>query len=413
MLRKSRRRLLFGLLAAASMAAAPLIAEPISAAADTGGTLFAISGNQDVLNRVDLTTGALTPIANLAGPNSGQTGTLTVDPIAHLIYAVRTSVIFTPPTSILIVNEVLTINSNSGAFTVSKPVHEPVGQIVFDASNHSLLIVGVNGIFHVDPVTGSVTALTHFDRVLNQGLSFMAIDPATHTLYVNDEVPQPDGNFGSNILTIDSQTGDLRSNVQLEHEIGFLGRDTSNGNLLSTVGCCGPQLVQVDPTSPTLSPLGVISTDPNVQLSVTMAIDASSSTVYVVANTFVCCWNSQSQIVSIGEQPDSTPTVLATFSDSIASLVFEPNVTVTAAGIIADAQNALATGGITKGGTAKTLIAELTDAQSARNRAQCGAAANIYRSFINDVTAQIGKSIAPATASQLVSEAQFLIGNCP
>jgi hypothetical protein len=411
MLIKSRR-LVFGLLAA-SMAVTPLLSAPMTAAASGGGTLFAISGNQDVLNRVDLTTGALTPIANLAGPNSGQTGTLTVDPIAHLIYAVRTTVIFTPPSSISIVNEVLTINSNTGVFTVSKPVHEPVNQIVFDSSNHSLLIDGVNGIFHVDPVTGGVTALTHFDRVLNQGLSFMAIDPMTHTLYVNDEVSQPDGNFGSNILTIDSQTGALRSNLPLGSEIGSLGFDTSNGNLFSTVGCCTPQLVQIDPSQGTLTPLGVISTDPNVQVGATMAIDSSSSTIFMVANTFVCCSTSQSQIASIGEQPDSTPTISATSTDSIASLLFEPNVTVTAAGIIADVQKALASGGITKSGTAKTLSAELTDAQSARNRGQCGAAANIYGSFINDVTAQIGKAIAPATASLLVSEAQFLIANCP
>ncbi|TMC38165.1 MAG: hypothetical protein E6J28_06600, partial [Chloroflexi bacterium] len=97
--------------------ALPLLAQPVPAAAAAAGTLFVISGNQDVLNRYDLVSGTLTPIANLAGPNQGQTGTLTVDPIAHLLYGVRTSVTFTPPSSIFITNEVLTINSVTGAFT--------------------------------------------------------------------------------------------------------------------------------------------------------------------------------------------------------------------------------------------------------------------------------------------------------
>src|SRR5258706_14652798 len=92
--------------------------------ATSSGTLYAISGNQDVLNRVDPISGVLSPIANLAGPNQGQSGTLTVGRIAHVIYAVRTSVIFTPPTSIQIINEVLTINTANGSFTQSKTVRQ-------------------------------------------------------------------------------------------------------------------------------------------------------------------------------------------------------------------------------------------------------------------------------------------------
>jgi hypothetical protein len=44
---------------------------------------------------------------------------------------------------------------------------------------------------------------------------------------------------------------------------------------------------------------------------------------------------------------------------------------------------------------------------------QCGTAASLYKAFISAVKAQSGKHIAAATASQLVSEAQFLIANCP
>jgi hypothetical protein len=399
-------------MAGALAALSPSLAQPLPAAAAGSGTLFAITGNQDVLNRVDPVTGALTPIANLAGSNQGQTGTLTVDPVAHLIYAVRTSVIFVPPTSINIVNEVLTISTVTGAFTTSKPVNEPVNQIVFDSSTHSLLFDGVSGIFKVDPVTGGVIALTHLSSAVNQGMSGMAVNPATHTLYVNDEVPQPDGNFASNILTIDSQTGAVRSDVPLGTQVGFLGFDTAGSALLSTAGCCTPQLVGIDPAVGTLTPIATISSDPNVQLAFTMAIDPSSRTVFMIANSFVCCWSSQSQIVSIDEA-SGTPTFSPTLADGAESLLFVPDVTVTPDSVKADVEAALASGTITKAGIAKTLLADLSAAQAARNRGQCSTAGNIYQQFIADVSSQTGKSIDVATASRFVSEAQFLIANCP
>lgn len=409
---KLRRRFLALLLTSSSglLLAALQPALATAATATSSGTLYAISGNQDVLNRVDPISGVLSPIANLAGPHQGQTGTLTVDPIAHVIYAVRTSVIFTPPTSIQIINEVLTINSVNGSFTTSKPVNEPVNQIVFDPSNRTLLIDGVNGIFHVDPSTGGVTPLTNFDRTLNQGLSGMALDASTHTLYVNDEVPQG-GNFGSDILTIDSGTGALRSDVPLPSQVGFLGFDRSRGVLLSTIGCCGPTLVIIDPVAGTLTPFATITTDPNVQVGFTMAIDPSSQTVFMVTNSFVCCWTSQAQIVSI--DASGAPTFSPTLSDGVASLLFEPAVTVTPDSIASDVSSSLATGQITKAGVANTLLSDLNSAAAARNHGQCKTASNDYQQFINDVRAQTGKSIAVRTASRLTSEAAFLQANCP
>jgi len=401
MLKKFAQRLVVVL-----VGALPLLAQPVPAAAAAAGTLFVISGNQDVLNRYDLVSGTLTPIANLAGPNQGQTGTLTVDPIAHLLYGVRTSVTFTPPSSILITNEVLTINSVTGAFTVSKPVNAPVGQVLFDPSDHALLILGALGIFKVDPVTGGTTPLTHLDRELNSALTSMALDASTHTLYVNAELFLPDGNFTSNILTIDSHSGALMSNVPLGQQIGVVGFDSSSGVLL-TAGGFPPRLAQVDPVAGTVTPIASVTDDPDVQLGFAMSVDSSSHTVFLEANTFQCCWTSQSQVVAM--DASGTPTFGPLVNDNLWSLQWEPDVTVTPDGIKAD----VVSGGITKAGVAKTLLADLSDAQAARERGQCKTAANGYQQFINDVNAQTGKSISVATASRLVSEAQFLIANCP
>jgi hypothetical protein len=59
------------------------------------------------------------------------------------------------------------------------------------------------------------------------------------------------------------------------------------------------------------------------------------------------------------------------------------------------------------------LLGKLDHAEAARARGQCDVAANAYGAFINEVTAQSGKAIAASTAAQLISEAQFLVANCP
>jgi hypothetical protein len=123
-------RRLVGFVGALSLALLPFSAysTPASAAAATG-TLFAITGiNQNVLSRLDPATGIVTPIEDLAGSNQGQLVTMTGDPNTHRLFAVRTSVIFVPPGGISIINEVLTINSQTGAFTVSQPVNVSVGR---------------------------------------------------------------------------------------------------------------------------------------------------------------------------------------------------------------------------------------------------------------------------------------------
>src|SRR5438093_8695034 len=105
--------------------AAVLMAQASPASADAStGTLFGISGfGQSVLSTIDPASGVVTDIEDLAGPDQGQLVSITGDPIAHRIYADRQATIFIPPSTIQITQQILTIDSDTGAFTASGPVH--------------------------------------------------------------------------------------------------------------------------------------------------------------------------------------------------------------------------------------------------------------------------------------------------
>jgi hypothetical protein len=162
--------------------------------------------------------------------------------------------------------------------------------------------------------------------------------------------------------------------------------------------------VKVDPTSGAETALGT----QDVGFSPGMAIDASSHTLYAVQQS--------GSVANILTLDDRTGALLAQAplpaGTNINSLAFEAP-PITAQSIKADVQSALATGAISKAGIAKSLLAKLDHAEAARARGQCGVAANAYGAFINEVTAQSGKAIAASTAAQLISEAQFLVANCP
>src|SRR5438270_12800140 len=127
-------RCVMAFLAASLLAAIPILGQAVVAGAAAAGTLFAITGpNQSVLSRVDPVTGIITPFEDLAGADQGQLVTITGDPASHRIFAVRSSVTF-DPNGISVKNEALSINSQTGAFSVSPPLNLPVGQIAFDPS---------------------------------------------------------------------------------------------------------------------------------------------------------------------------------------------------------------------------------------------------------------------------------------
>ena len=88
------------------------------------------------------------------------------------------------------------------------------------------------------------------------------------------------------------------------------------------------------------------------------------------------------------------------------------NVIVTAESIKTDVSRYLAAGKI-KATLATALLTKLNAAEAARNRGRCNAAANDYQQFIAQVTTKTGHGIDPAAAHILITDAQYLIANCP
>ena len=80
---------------------------------------------------------------------------------------------------------------------------------------------------------------------------------------------------------------------------------------------------------------------------------------------------------------------------------------------VIEAVNQLLSSGAVDAKSRTSLLAKLTSAAAQRTAGRCGAAANIYTAFINEVTAQRGKSITPTAAAILIADARYLISHCP
>jgi hypothetical protein len=154
-----------GLLIGSLVALAPAtLLHSLPAAAAGQGTLFAISGpGQSVLSTIDPTTATITPIEDLAGPgNNGQILSLTGDPSTHRLFMVRSITTFIPPTTILVENQLLTINSQTGAILSSPDLTGLANGLKFDPSTGVLFALSQTGVVRVDPATGAVTPFATF-----------------------------------------------------------------------------------------------------------------------------------------------------------------------------------------------------------------------------------------------------------
>jgi hypothetical protein len=405
MLKKLATR--FAVLAVAVM---PFLGQPVPAAAASGGTLFAISGiSQSILSSVDPATAAITPIEDLAGTNQGQLVSITGDPATHRIFADRQSVVFIPPSTINVTTEILTINSLNGAFTVSGPVNEPVGQSVFDPSTGSLYLLGIHGIFRVDPATGATTLVSSLGTAANF-TSSMAVVPGANRIYVSTQMFNPDGSISSAILTVDTLHGSFTTSPNLPIRVEFIVFDPSSGLLMSSDA---QNLYRLDPINGTATTIANFNSDASFVPTFAGAVDPTTSTVYVHIQSFPNFLTTNEELASVNDKTRAF-SVSPAAAEQLWSLYFEtPAPVITPDSVIADVNSALSSGAITNAGVAAALLAELNQAKDARLRGQCATAALIYQAFISNVQAQSGIAISPATASQLVSEAQFLIKNCP
>jgi hypothetical protein len=401
---------LLGLVASTALALMPLVVQPLAAGAATTGTLFALS--QGTVYKADPSTGALTAFATLPVTPPTQPapsfGGLASDPVGHRLFVQRmTASDFTFTT---VSFQILTVNTKTAAVSVSPDMAQGLTDLAFDTSTGSLF-AETNfccpfQVVRVDPATGVQTHVADLPGVQDFP---MAVAPARHALYLTVESFAP-GQFQpiNNVVTSDTTTGALTQGPQLAVGIFALVYDTSSGVLFGKTFCCPANLVKVDPAA-SAEPL--VTT--GLSLGAGITIDSASHTIYMTSDQFGATGQTQ-LIQTINDQ-----TGASTFSTGsippttyVSALAFE-GVAITPESIKTDVQSALASGAITKHGIAHSLLAKLNHAEAARARGQCGVAANAYGAFINEVEAQSGKAIAPSTAAQLISEAQFLVANCP
>jgi FIMAH domain-containing protein len=401
-----------GLLIGSLVALAPALLQSSPASAAGQGTLFAISGlGQSVLSTIDPTTAAITPIEDLAGPgNNGQILSLTGDPSTHRLFMVRSITTFIPPTTILVENQLLTVNSQTGAILSSPDLTGLANGLKFDPSTGVLFALSQTGVVRVDAATGAVTPFATFSTP-GSFITIMALAPASHTIYVSQENVNFINPPSTQIFAINSQTAAVTAGPVLARAVRFIAYDTSLAQLFGTTDCCPNDLVQIDPVTGNETFItNVIGANSFLQSE--LEIDSGSHTLFVDLQTQTPQFTFENHVLSINDQT-GVATLGPASSTTVWHFYFEGIVPITPASIQADVQKAAADGSIKTKALADSLLDKLARAAEARTDGNCKAAARSYEAFIDQVTRQSGKKIEAATATQLASEAQFLIANCP
>jgi hypothetical protein len=396
-----------------AVAALPFLGQPATAVASSGGTLFAITDPSQTLVRIDQTSGAFIPVANLNNPNQPQSFALASDSQDHRLFAVRISVTGTDPVTgfPIFTSELLTFDSQSGA-QIYNPAPTFSGfvpqALVFDPSTGTLFGLTFNQLVKVNPATAAITTVVN---IPNPGIAInsIALDSSSHTLYLAEESSSEPAS--TQIFPVDTTTSSIGVGVTTDQAIRQIGID--GGQVYGVTECCPANLVAVNTSTGVTTLIGAVG-DSSTIVQFGTAVDPATHNVFInIGHNDPITFAFISQLLVINDQTGASFTL--PLADAIASLgfAFETPVSITPDSIIGDVKSALSSGAITKDGIANSLLAKLNEAKAARGRGQCATAALIYQAFINDVNAQSGKAIAPATASQLVSEAQFLIKNCP
>ncbi len=399
---------------AASVAVMPALLQPLPVAASSTGTLFGIDIRRSALVSIDPTTGATTPVADLSLANQPAPGfmdTMASDPATHRLFLVRNVFDFSngfPTTSY----ELVTVDSRGGILTVSPDMGHPVTSLAFDTSTGTLLgFTGdccPNQIVSINPTSG---VLTHIADVIGDSFSSVAFSPTTHSLYVDSEsfaAPPPNPPINTLLVVDTTQTDHVTIGPMLNPGVNSLAFDTSLGALFG-VTFFPPHFVSVNTTTGVETSLGTY--DFGFFLEPGTAIDPATHTFFKVQDVFDDPMGPIAHIASINDQTGAG-VLGGTTGTNLAAIVFEP-VLITPESIKADVRAALSSGAITNAGIANSLLAKLNAAGDARSSGHCATASNIYNAFINELKAQSGNQVTAATASQLISEARFLIANCP
>jgi hypothetical protein len=320
----ARRRC--GFLVAVAVAALPLLAQPLPAAATSTGTLFAITGiNQNELSRIDPGTGVVTDIEDLAGADQGQVVSLTGDPATHRLFAIRTTM-----TPLIFKNELLTIDSQFNV-VVSSSTSVPAWQIQFDPSSGNLygLAHDATGIVidSLEPTTGASTTVASLGQTSD--ILGMAVAPGLNTIYVNDFSLGMGSPASSRILTVNLQTSPatVTPGPSLNRPVRNIAYDSSSHVLTGTtepdfLGSPVRDLVQIDPG------LGTETTAANINdgsgiFNFSMTTDPTTHTVYLDIQYPIDQFTVEDHVYSINDAGGGAAFQTAT-EQYVWSLYFEP-----------------------------------------------------------------------------------------
>jgi hypothetical protein len=409
-----RRRLVF---LAVLLVSIPLaLVQPVAASASNTGTLFAITGqNQNFLSEIDPASGDVTPIVDLAGPDQAQVGTLTGDPATGRLFGLRQSCVWSPPGYYGYVcnRQLVSVDSQTGEFSVGPSVKAPITQIAFDASANILYGLWYNAVYTIDPATGLTRKLAGPD--FGDSIVSMAVVPGGNAIYVNDEIFNDDGTFGDKVFTIDPQSGRVLSSPMLAQPVRIIAYDPALGQLFGATECSSRDLVKIDPSTGNEDVVSSFGDTCDHQFQFAMTIDPTLHTAFMDLESLLDPFDGtqiRDQIVSVNEETGANAWSLPIDNDVVWSQYFMPVMNATTDSIKGDVQQASTSGAISNTGVAGSLMSELSAAASAMAASRCGTAANLYQAFISDVHSQTGISIAVRAAGQLELEARFLIAHC-
>jgi ribosomal protein L14 len=400
----------FGFLVAIGVAVLPALLQPLPTAASSGGTLFGM--NLTGVYKIDTTTGALSVFAPLPPPPPTQFlpsfNGLASDPIGHRLFAVRSSMSLDFSAQHY---DLVTIDTQTAAVSVSADMAQGAPELAYDPTSKELF--GVTNfccpfqLVSIDPATGVQTHIVDLPGVQESNL---AVAPSKHAIYMLSESQDPiTFRLVVKVIAVDESGSPITESPALTMGAFQVAYDTSTGTLFAKSFCCPGNLLKIDPA--TGAETTVETTD--LGFGSGFAMDSASHNIYMTQDVndvfgffqVLQSVNDQSGAVSVRSTQFPTGVFLQ-------YLAFE-GVAITPDTIKADVNTARASGAIDNAGVATALVAQLNAAAAARANGQCTTAANIYSAFINTVKAQSGTHVAAATAAQLISEAQFLIANCP
>jgi hypothetical protein len=329
-MRVNARRRGLGALFAIAVAVLPALVQPVTAGAASTGTLFGVTGaGWTTLSKIDPGTGTITPIAQFAGPDNDQITTLTGDWSTHRIFAIRTTVTFPTPGQIVHTSYILTINSQTGAFTSTPPVNAALGAIKYDTSSNSLygLINVPTGqrLVRIDPSSGAFTTVASFASTGPVSMS-MEVVPGGNTVYINREslsfaLPPPPPT--SQVLTVTTASGAVYTGPVLSRATRSITYDASSNKLFGATECCPRDLVQIDPLSGTETFVGNIHATSDRIFGGNMVTDSASHTVFTDVQYQGTGFAFDDHIVSVNTQTGVSTTSPGMPGASIGALYFE------------------------------------------------------------------------------------------